>query len=209
MSGTPLHSSPPVARPPKRERGRQRVEALLDAAAGVFLERGADAATMTEIAVRAGASIGSLYQFFPNKSLLAQALRDRFVVRVLAVFDRLEREPAMEPAALTKALVNYIRAFEQDRAVMRTLGDVANEHDADRVRTRSILTQALGRVLCAHAPGLDHRRAVLSARLILYLLRLVSELPYETDSMGMGNELESLIQTYLLSLGTGGKSRGT
>jgi AcrR family transcriptional regulator len=63
---------------PRRKRGILRVEKLLEAAAAAFAERGFDAATMTEIAERAGASIGSLYQFFPNKDLIADVLRSRY-----------------------------------------------------------------------------------------------------------------------------------
>lgn len=47
---------------------------LLDAAACVIAETGYEAATMSEVAIRAGASIGSLYQFFPNKEAVTQAL---------------------------------------------------------------------------------------------------------------------------------------
>jgi AcrR family transcriptional regulator len=61
-------------RTPKLRRGKARVAALTEAAAVVFAEKGYDAATMTEIAAKAGASIGSLYQFFPTKELLAAAL---------------------------------------------------------------------------------------------------------------------------------------
>src|SRR3546814_8972664 len=61
----------PAPRRPQRQRGRERVAALLQAGAAVFAERGYDATTMTEVAARAGASIGSLYQFFPTKELLA------------------------------------------------------------------------------------------------------------------------------------------
>ena len=52
---------------PIQERGEQRVTELLEAAAAIFAEVGYEAATMRDIAGRAGASIGSLYQFFPNK----------------------------------------------------------------------------------------------------------------------------------------------
>lgn len=62
-----------TAKAPQRRRGHERVASLLDAAADVFA-RGYEAATMTEIAARAGASIGSLYQFFPTKPVLADAL---------------------------------------------------------------------------------------------------------------------------------------
>ena len=41
---------------------------------------------MTEIAQRAGAAIGSLYQFFPSKEALAEALFDRFAERAAASF---------------------------------------------------------------------------------------------------------------------------
>jgi AcrR family transcriptional regulator len=73
-----IHS---LAKEPKRERGKQRVAALIDAGAELFAEKGYEATTMTEIASRAGAAIGSLYQFFPSKEALAEALFDRFAER--------------------------------------------------------------------------------------------------------------------------------
>ncbi len=63
-----------MRRVPQRMRGRQRVETILAAAAAVFAEQGYEAATTNEIAARAATSIGSLYQFFPNKEALLQAL---------------------------------------------------------------------------------------------------------------------------------------
>jgi AcrR family transcriptional regulator len=42
----------------------------MEAAAAVIAERGFESATMAEIAARAGAQIGSLYRFFPNKEVL-------------------------------------------------------------------------------------------------------------------------------------------
>jgi AcrR family transcriptional regulator len=65
-------------RVPQQERAARRVEAFLDAAAETIAERGFEAATMTEIAERAGASIGSVYQYFPNKDALVFALRTRY-----------------------------------------------------------------------------------------------------------------------------------
>ncbi|HEY4350972.1 MAG TPA: TetR/AcrR family transcriptional regulator [Paraburkholderia sp.] len=65
-------------RVPQQERAARRVEAFLDAAAETITERGFEAATMTEIAERAGASIGSVYQYFPNKDALVFALRTRY-----------------------------------------------------------------------------------------------------------------------------------
>src|SRR6266700_1792371 len=66
--------SVPAARAPKRQRGRLRVAAILQSAREVFMEKGYDAATMTEIAARSGTAIGSLYRFFPSKESLSDAL---------------------------------------------------------------------------------------------------------------------------------------
>src|SRR5277367_3548790 len=65
-------------REPQRRRGELRVAALMEAATAVIAERGFESATMAEIAARAGAQIGSLYRFFPNKEVLADALLHRF-----------------------------------------------------------------------------------------------------------------------------------
>ena len=70
----PSQKTSPAARTPQRKRGHERVASLLAAAAECFVDKGYDAATMTEIAARAGASIGSLYQFFPTKESLALAM---------------------------------------------------------------------------------------------------------------------------------------
>jgi AcrR family transcriptional regulator len=55
---------------------------LLAAAEDVFAEVGCDAATMTEIAERAGASIGAVYQYFPNKDAMVIALRRQHAAEV-------------------------------------------------------------------------------------------------------------------------------
>src|SRR6202453_808928 len=79
---------------PKRQRGKQRVAELLAAGAAVFAERGYAAATMTEIAARAEAPIGSLYQFFPAKEALADTLVHSYVALLAADLAELEAHAA-------------------------------------------------------------------------------------------------------------------
>src|SRR5882757_10141102 len=69
---------PANRRIPRQERGERRVAELLEAAASEFAEVGYDAATMKAIAKRAGASIGAVYQYFPDKAAVASALRTRY-----------------------------------------------------------------------------------------------------------------------------------
>lgn len=64
---------------PSQERSRLTVEAILDAAAHVFEQHGYAGGTTNRIAERAGVSIGSLYQYFPNKDAILVALTERHI----------------------------------------------------------------------------------------------------------------------------------
>jgi AcrR family transcriptional regulator len=70
---------------PRQARSRATIEAILDAAAHILGERGWAATTTNAVAERAGASIGSLYQYFPNKLALVEAVRRRHFDEVLAM----------------------------------------------------------------------------------------------------------------------------
>jgi AcrR family transcriptional regulator len=74
-------------RVPTQERSRQRMTRILDAASLEFAERGYDATTMEGIAARAETSIGSLYQFFPNKLALFHALARTYTEKLRLLFD--------------------------------------------------------------------------------------------------------------------------
>jgi hypothetical protein len=56
-----------LRRQPKQQRGKARVEKILDAAAAVFDEVGYEAATTHLIAAKAGTAVGSLISSFPIK----------------------------------------------------------------------------------------------------------------------------------------------
>jgi len=74
---------------PSQARSQERLERIQDSAAEVFAELGFDAATMEGIAARADTSIGSVYQFFPNKRALLYAIAIRYAERVQRLFDEI------------------------------------------------------------------------------------------------------------------------
>jgi AcrR family transcriptional regulator len=80
------HSSSNLRRQPKQRRGKERVEKILDAAAAVFDEVGYEAATTHLIAAKAGTAIGSLYQFFPDKAAIFNAMELCHLERVKAMW---------------------------------------------------------------------------------------------------------------------------
>jgi AcrR family transcriptional regulator len=62
---------------PNQLRSAQTVDAILEGAAEVLERHGFDGYTTNQIAARAGVSIGSLYQYFPNKDAVTLALIER------------------------------------------------------------------------------------------------------------------------------------
>jgi AcrR family transcriptional regulator len=62
---------------PLQARSRATYDALIEAAAHILEARGLDGLNTNSVAERAGASIGSLYQYFPNKDALVAALIER------------------------------------------------------------------------------------------------------------------------------------
>jgi len=63
---------------PAQQRSRERLERILAVASGLIAERGSDLLRMSEVAELAGISIGSLYQYFPDKGAIIRALADRY-----------------------------------------------------------------------------------------------------------------------------------
>lgn len=75
-----------LRRQPKQQRGKDRVEKILDAAADVFDQVGYEPATTHMIAAKAGTAIGSVYQFFPDKAAIFKAMELRHVERVKSMY---------------------------------------------------------------------------------------------------------------------------
>ena len=96
-------------RVPLQDRSRQRVERILDAAARVFGDVGYEAATTEAIAETAGTSVGSIYQFFPNKRAIFDAIATHYHERSRAVFDELVAGPL--PSSWRDLLERSVDAF--------------------------------------------------------------------------------------------------
>src|ERR1700761_7060777 len=116
-----------VSRAPKRQRGRIRVAAIMEAGAEVFMERGYDAATMTEIAARSKTAIGSLYRFFPTKESLAEALLQRFANSVIEELNELCDVTATTGTdQLASALVDFMMKLYRESGFAIRLNDAGS-----------------------------------------------------------------------------------
>lgn len=85
---------------PKQSRSRETVEILMQATARILRQEGSERLTTNRVAQVAGVSVGSLYQYFPNKESLLDELRARydarFLERLIQQFGRVARLPVRE-----------------------------------------------------------------------------------------------------------------
>jgi AcrR family transcriptional regulator len=189
-----------VALAPQRRPGKERVAALLRGGAEVIAERGFEATTMAEIAARAGAPIGSLYRFFPNKDALADALMQRFVDLTEAAFEKIEARPDASSLdefadALLTALVDL--RGETHAAVVALL-DARADSAAWREQLCDRICSLIIRTLKARTPHLGDDEAQAMAVLLLQNMKARKSLDAERDAAVI-NELHAMTRLYLKS----------
>lgn len=154
-------------REPRQERSRRQVSNILDAAAHVFAEVGYEAATTNIIAERAGVAIGSLYQFFPNKAAIFQALTERHHAQLRALFDQVLRmEGAQQPLdEWINTVIDAIWGLTQsNRGFIQTM--ISQRSPELVAQENALISENVARIealLAARAPELDLTRRTLLA----------------------------------------------
>jgi len=171
----------PTAKEPKRKRGIARVAKLLDAGAAVFAEQGYRAATMTEIAARAEAPIGSLYQFFPNKDVLADALVARYAEHVEAALDRIRAQVAdLDGSQLADRLLDVLVAHAAERSLALSLLDARWEQPGVRPGVlRESLRKRITEILMLWRPQLPEEQAEVMSVVLFQAMKSLVQLHEE------------------------------
>lgn len=134
---------------PAQSRSRATVEAILDAAAHILVTQGFAAASTNRIAEKAGVSIGSLYQYFPNKAVLIGALRRRHAEAMRSTILQLAGSAASAPLhEAVRCLIHAVmQAHRIDPALHRILAQEAPRTDfAD---SRGDIDHDLRQAVCA------------------------------------------------------------
>lgn len=172
-----------LVKAPSRNRGLQRVSALLDAASQVFAEVGYEAATTAEIARRAEASIGSLYQFFPTKEHLAAALHERHLTALAAMLDSVAAaaKGASTEAALDDLFSQLLLYLEANPAFL-VLAERRSLDPAVKKDARARLRGGIAALLAAVEPPIPEGRIAALAALILHLIRVAAMLAIDDDA---------------------------
>jgi AcrR family transcriptional regulator len=124
----------PPRKMPSQARARRTVDLILEASAQILANRGEEALTTNHIAERAGFSIGTLYQYFPNRDSILDALIAR------------EREGSERGIRAALAQINSGEIADTVRAIVRILINSFTRHGRMRKRfALSIMRLAIAR----------------------------------------------------------------
>jgi AcrR family transcriptional regulator len=189
---------------PIQARSRQRLAAVLDAAAEVLAVDGASGFTTNRVAEAAGVPVGSVYRYFEDKEGLAGALAVRFWSEfadlVAGVADADEREALADPgAAVLETLAAGFRARPAFLALWYGGLRSARVREATRP-ARAAIGLSVQRILAVHWPqaGEDARAAV--ARMLVIAGDGLLREAFRADPQGdaeMLAESKAMLRAYI------------
>lgn len=161
---------------PSQVRGERRVAELLEAAEVVIAEAGYEAATMSAIAERAGASIGSLYQFFPCKPAITQALRVDYAKQFNRMCEPLaEQAKSLTLDDLVDRLIDLTIEFIESHPAFPALLDTPRRLRPSPV-IRNQLREQMAGIFRAREPRLSKSETIRLATVTLQIMKALNHL---------------------------------
>lgn len=168
----PSQKSMDTRRKPQRQRGHERVAALLEAAASCFVDKGYAATTMTEVAARAGAAIGSLYQFFPTKETLAHALLEQYAQDFYAQLGKFaDQSPRWTTQEWAEHLCPFLIGFRKRHPAFVMLVESSATPAADAMTIRRRFRAELQALLTRRAPHRSQEETYAAAVVVQQMMK--------------------------------------
>lgn len=162
-----------LRRSPRQARSRDRVEGFLDAGDALLAAEGSSGLSTVRVAEAAGASIGTLYHWFPDKEAIAEALALRYwgelAAVVAAVADEIEAGLEEDPVDV---VINALAAGFRERPGFLALwyGDLRSEQIRDATRpTRGNVQGSIERILAVAHPDAGPALRATVARVVVLI----------------------------------------
>lgn len=207
---------PPRTRSPSQPRAKVTVDALVEATGQVFGARGFDRTTTARIAERAGVSIGSLYQYFPDKQALITAFVARRLQEDVELMEVVSaRAAGLAPLDAAKVgIEEIVRMFRRDRAMYQGVADVLPLlEQTPEVRQGLVYAHAAATAILSAQPELlGGRDAELVALVAMHavrgsLFRILEFSPDKLDDPALPGLLLGLV-VGLIGASPGGEASG-
>jgi len=197
----PSSFTTPQRRAPQQARAALRRAKFLEVAALLFGENGYDAVTMTAIAEQAEASIGTLYDYFPDKQSIALALMAEYTEEKEAQWKTLLRDTGeLTRADLADLFVEGALRFMQERPAYLALMGAPVAYTRSKSDRRP-LRETFARTLKKMNPKLKEKQAFIHAEVIVQLIKGLlavykEAVPKERDKVA--KEFKKLMRLYLM-----------
>ncbi len=164
---------------PSQQRSQRTVDAILEAAAQVFTTEGYECGTTDRIAERAGVSVGTLYQYFPNKDAILSVLMRRHIEHVTSFLSGLVEQVRTSAMPLDVAVQRLLRAVAEEQETggglhraIAAVGAIPADVVASSQATHASLLQQLRQLLDA-SPGVKVADRHYASYLIMTTVDLV------------------------------------
>lgn len=196
-SNTPKNPESQRRRQPVQARALRTLAAILQAAAQILAKEGEAALTTNRIAERAGVSIGTLYQYFPDKQAIFRAMVDSQLRQAMAAIeawlDKASDEGLAREAVARGVVACIIDGFAGRTPARRKLARFAWRQDADEHIALSMRETA--ERMAAHlqrwgGPSLSYARLYVATRAVLGTVRFAS---LEASPLIASGALEALL----------------
>jgi AcrR family transcriptional regulator len=197
---------------PVQARSTISVHAILEATLQVLLDVGKERLTTTRVAQRAGVSVGTLYQYFPNKSALLQAALKEHLESVARALEEvcLEERASPLPQLATRFVDVFLEAKMKNLKASAALYSVASDVDGARIageigtRINKAIVSALS---AAHEPLRKDPQLVASliqSAMVGVSRRLLESPCPEEQYQPLKQELSLMIRAYLAACAVNG-----
>lgn len=190
---------------PVQARSTASVEAILKATIQVLLRVGKERLTTTRVAARAGVSVGTLYQYFPNKTALLRAALQRHMDEVASTVETVCREQSgrsleeMAAALVTSFLTAKMRDASSSVALYSVSSDVDGARIAREtgVRTNRAIVAMLATAKEKLTTDPELVASMLQGTMAGVSRRLLEASSPEADFEKLRDELVFLARTYI------------
>jgi AcrR family transcriptional regulator len=190
---------------PQQARSTELVTAVLEAATQVLAAEGATRFTTARVAEKAGCSVGSLYQYFPNKAAILFRLQSDEWRQTSDLLRRILGDTAVPPPDRLRALARaFLHSECQEAAVRVALGDAAPLYrDAPEARAaRAAGSESMATFMREALPDTASADRARATELITTTLSCVSkrfsEAPRTSDEIdGYAGALGDMLCAYL------------
>ncbi|AWB07268.1 TetR family transcriptional regulator (plasmid) [Azospirillum humicireducens] len=193
---------------PQQARSTELVATILDAAVQVLAKEGANRFTTARVAEKAGVSVGSLYQYFPNKAAILFRLQCDEWRQTTEMLRTILQDGGEAPDDRLRTLVHvFLRSECEEAAVRIALDDAAPLYrDApEALEAKAAADRVFSAFIAEYLPGLTDEKRKVAADLIIATLTSVGKQFSETPRIASevdayADAMADMFSSYLAAL---------